>query len=354
MTVDVSSFVHPPTAHGAAVGTGRLRATPEDFIVREWLGFEADGEGDHLLLMVRKRDANTHWVAKQLARIGKLHPRDVGFAGLKDRDAVSEQAFTVPLRSSVGADWTGVCGEGFEVLSCARHRRKLKRGALRGNAFVIVVRDWRGDADVLQQRLRTIASEGVPNYFGPQRFGREANNLRVAEAWFADGASPRDRFERGFALSVARAAIFNAVLGERVVRAAWNRLLPGELVNLDGSGSILHAESIDAVLEERCRILDVHPSGPLWGAGDKAPSGEAAALEQEVTSRLAELCSGLIAAGLEADRRPTRIRVSDLTWEIADDVVRLEFRLGRGAYATAVLHEIISNAFDQSVGEEVE
>lgn len=352
--MEISASLNPPRAHGGAAGTGRLRASPEDFVVREWLGFEADGEGDHLLLRVRKRGANTHWVAKQLARLGKVHPRDVGFAGLKDRDAVSEQTFSVPLRSAVGADWTGVTGEGFEVLSCARHRRKLKRGALRGNGFEIVVREWNGDAAVLRQRLEAIAAHGVPNYFGPQRFGRDANNLRTAEAWFVEGVAPQDRFERSFALSAARAAIFNAVLAERVMRGSWNRLLPGELVNLDGSGSIFQAEVIDTVLDDRCRMLDVHPTGALWGAGATGPTGVVAELEQEAASRFPALCSGLVAAGLEADRRALRIKVSELQWDIASDNVRLQFRLGRGAYATAVLHEVLDSAFAQPVGGDEE
>jgi tRNA pseudouridine13 synthase len=352
--VEISPFLNPPQAHGGGVGTGRLRASPEDFVVREWLGFEADGDGDHLLLKVRKRGANTHWVAKQLARLGKLHARDVGFAGLKDRDAVSEQAFTVPLRSAVGAEWTGVAGDGFEVLSCVRHRRKLKRGALRGNVFEIVVREWHGAADVLTQRLEAVAAQGVPNYFGPQRFGRDANNLWVASAWFSDGVAPQDRFERGFAMSAARAAIFNAVLGARVTRASWNRLLPGELVNLNGSGSIFPAQAIDEVLIERCRVLDVHPTGPLWGASGPAPTGPVADLEQEIAAGIPALSSGLIAAGVEADRRALRIAVSELHWSIEADVVRLQFRLGRGAYATAVLHELIGNAFAQPVGGDEE
>src|SRR5690606_19220333 len=130
-----------------------------------WLGFQADGEGDHLLLKVRKRGANTMWVAKQLARLGGISPHDVGFAGLKDRNALTEQSYTVPLRSALGSEWLGVSGEGFEVIGAERQRRKLKRGALKGNDFQIVLRDFEGDLQVLEQRLHSIAALGVPNYF---------------------------------------------------------------------------------------------------------------------------------------------------------------------------------------------
>ena len=255
-----------PCAHGGPAGRAQVRAAPEDFVVQEWLGWEADGEGDHLLLRVRKRGANTLWVAKQLARLAKIDPRDVGFAGLKDRDAVAEQAFTVPARSAIGESWLGVAGEGFEVVAAARHRRKLKRGALKGNDFEIVLRAFGGDLVSLEQRLRTIAVAGVPNYFGPQRFGRDAGNLRTALAWFSDGAAPADRWQRGFALSAARAALFNAVVAQPCWRRNMEPAVAGRVVNLDGSGSIFAAESIDATLDERCGQLDIHPTGPLWGA----------------------------------------------------------------------------------------
>jgi tRNA pseudouridine13 synthase len=335
-----------PCAHGGPAGRAQLRAEREDFVVREWLGWEADGAGDHLLLKVRKRGANTLWVAKQLARLAKIDPRDVGFAGLKDRDAVAEQSFTVPARSALGEAWMGVTGEGFEVIGAARHRRKLKRGALKGNDFTIVLRAFEGDATVLEQRLRAIAAAGTPNYFGPQRFGRDANNLRTALAWFSGSATPQDRWQRGFALSAARAAIFNAVVARRVQDATWNRLQPGEIVNLDGSGSVFVADTIDTALAERCERLDVHPTGPMWG-GPASASGAAAAIEAEVAARHDVLARGLSEARLEPERRALRIRVEGLGWAIAGDVVELQFRLHRGAFATAVLHEVIGNAWGQ-------
>jgi tRNA pseudouridine13 synthase len=335
-----------PCAHGGPAGRAQVRAAPEDFVVQEWLGWEAAGEGDHLLLRVRKRGANTLWIAKQLARLAKLDPREVGFAGLKDRDAVAEQSFTVPARSAIGESWIGVAGEGFEVVAAARHRRKLKRGALKGNDFTITLRAFSGDPATLEQRLRAIATAGVPNYFGPQRFGRDGGNLRTALAWFSDGIAPADRWQRGFALSAARAAIFNAVVARRVTDGTWNGLLPGETVNLDGSGSVFVAEVIDAALEERCARLDVHPTGPMWG-GREAP----AALEAEIGARYGVLAQGLSKAGLEAERRALRIRVDRLEWTIESDVVQLRFRLFRGSFATAVMHELIEDAFTQQAPE---
>lgn len=345
-----AEILSPPRAHGGPAGRARLRASPDDFVVREWLGFAPDGEGDHWLLRVRKRGANTLWVARQLARMAKIHPRDVGFAGLKDRDAVAEQAFTLPVRSAIGSNWIGVTGEGFEVVAAERHRRKLKRGALRGNDFEIVLRDFEGDRALLEARLNAIRLAGAPSYFGPQRFGRNGRNLDLAVAWFDGGATP-DRIERGFALSAARSAIFNAVLAARVGQDAWHRLQSGDVANLDGSGSIFGVDAVDATLRERCERLDIHPTGPMWGAGSPGSTGTVAQLEQQIADRFPSLAAGLSAAGLQAERRALRVRVQSLQWGFEGADMRLAFRLPRGAFATAVLHELTEGVFESGAPE---
>jgi tRNA pseudouridine13 synthase len=338
-----------PCAHGGPAGSARLRVSPEDFVVREWLGFDADGEGDHLLLKVRKRGANTMWIAKQLARLGKIHPRDVGFAGLKDRDAVAEQAFTVPGRSAV-PNWLGVTGDGFEVIAAERTRRKLKRGALKGNDFEIVLREFSGDTSVLEQRLQTLAAAGAPNYFGPQRFGHNGSNIATAVAWFEGGASP-ERADRGFALSAARSVIFNAVLADRIKAGSWNQLRDGDVVNLNGSGSFFLAETVDDTLRDRCQQLDVHPTGPMWHGDSLLSKGATAELELQTAQRFAALAAGLAKANMEPERRPLRVPVRELKWRIEGADVHLQFRLQRGSFATAVLHELISNAFQAETPE---
>jgi tRNA pseudouridine13 synthase len=336
-----------PCAHGVPPARGRLRVTPEDFVVREWLGFSADGEGDHWLLTVRKRGANTHWVAKQLGKLAQIHPRDVGYAGLKDRNAVTEQAFTLPVRSAM-QEWLGVTGEGFEVIRAERHRRKLKRGALRGNVFDILIREFSGNVNAVSELLGRIGTQGVPNYFGPQRFGNEGSNLSRALRWLGGELQLNDRFERGFALSAARAAIFNDVLAERVRLETWDRLLAGDVANLDGTNSVFKVDVLDATLTERCRIQDIHPTGPLWGRGDLVTQAEIAALEREIAQRSPVLSGGLAATDLDQERRSLRLRVSELAWTQETEGLRLRFRLPRGAFATSVLHEILQDAFAQT------
>lgn len=348
MSTDLTTL---PRAHGGPLGSGRLRVAPEDFIVREWLGFEADGEGDHWLLTVRKRDANTHWVAKQLARLGKLHPRDIGYAGLKDRHALCEQAFTLPVRSAMEAPWDGVSGEGFEVLRAVRHRRKLKPGALQGNEFVIVIREFSGSGSQVDERLSAIAAHGIPNYFGPQRFGLDGANLQRAHDWFEGRGEPRDHLQRSLALSAARAAIFNAMLAARVREGSWNQLQPGDVANLDGSQSIFAVSELDATLQARCEQFDIHPTGLLAGSGTSKAQGTPALLEADICAQHQQLVDGLCRAAVEQQRRALRVRPMQLAWQLDGDQLQVSFRLRRGAFATAVLHEVLENAFAQPLAE---
>src|SRR5215469_14573945 len=239
-----AAALDPPRAHVAPLGPGRLRAEPEDFLVEELLGFEAAGAGQHVLLKVRKRNANTQWIAGELARACGCRQGDVGYAGLKDRRAVATQWFTVPQSRLAPQDWVGVRSGEYEVLEAHRHSRKLPRGALAGNRFVIRVRGTAVDEASLASRLADIERRGVPNYFGPQRFGKGGANLERLSADLRSLKQP----ERGFILSAARSLVFNAVLAERVGDGSWERLEPGDLANLDGRGSVFPVDAIDPTL----------------------------------------------------------------------------------------------------------
>jgi tRNA pseudouridine13 synthase len=341
----VSTFaLDPPRAHGAPLATGVLRAEPEDFIVEEDLGFAPSGAGQHLLLKVRKRDANTQWIARELARVCGCKPLDVGFAGLKDRRAVAIQWFSVPQSRLSPAAWTDIRGDEFEVLEAHLHSRKLPRGALSGNRFAIRLRDFDVQPTDLVTRLEAIARRGVPNYFGPQRFGRDGANLQRLTAGLGNLRQP----ERGFVLSAARSLVFNAVLAERVADGTWEHIEIGDVANLDGRGSVfpVDAEELEvsgarSSLSERCQRLDVHPTGPLWGKGVPATTGRVLELEQRVGSRYPEACALCVDARMEQERRSLRLAVRDLAWEF-DGPARLvlRFRLTKGSFATTVLREL--------------
>ena len=339
----------PPTAWGAGPpASGVLRSSPEDFVVDELLGFEASGEGPHALLRVRKRGANTEWVARELARLVGCKPFEVGFAGLKDRNAVTTQSFTVPRGKRAAGELVGLAGEGFEVLAAVAHQRKLPRGALEANRFEITVRQLSGDLASLAGRLQSIGAGGVTNYFGPQRFGREAGNLlqvlRAAQELARGGHGGGRRPDQGFMLSAARSVVFNAVVAARVEQGDWNRLVAGDVANLDGRGSVFAVETPDAELDRRCAALEIHPTAPLPGAGDSLPQGAVRAREMEIAAQFPEATAVIAAEGMKAERRATRIRVRDLDHELQGDVLRLRFVLAAGSFATTVLREIIATS----------
>jgi tRNA pseudouridine13 synthase len=338
-----------PLAHGEAPVRGRIRVEPEDFYVEEQLGFEPDGAGGHALLVVEKRGANTGWVAGQLARATGVAARDVGYSGQKDRAAVTRQAFTLPLAATASLEpLAGLQGEGYRVIHAARHGRKLRPGSHRSNFFRIRVREVEGVRDDLEARLAAIAQLGVPNYFGPQRFGRGASNLDRAREWAVSGRVPRERPQRAYALSAARSHLFNRVLAARVERGNWDRLLEGEAVMLDGRRSFFHAPLVDEALLERCERMDVHPSAPLWGRGVSPATGAALEIETGTLAAEPELCRLLESERLDHERRALRLPVRELAWSPEQDVLELAFVLPRGTFATAVLHELVANAWDDA------
>lgn len=330
----------PPHAHGAPAAEAALRSVVEDFVVEEDLGFAPTGTGAHQLLKVRKTGANTVWVARELARHAGCRPQEVGYAGLKDRRAVAIQWFSVP-RPRRPVDLRSVRGQGFEVLESHAHHRKLPRGALAGNRFAVRLRVADGEgarlAARLAPRLGSIAARGVPNYFGPQRFGRGGANLAPA---------PRDLrrlppAERGFRLSAARSAVFNAVLAARVGDGSWERLLAGDLASLDGRGSVFPVAAPDETLAARSARLEIHPTGPMWGAGEPGTGAGVRALEIRIGGELAEECALCAAAGMTQERRSLRLRVAGLECETERGGVVLRFHLARGSFATAVLRELV-------------
>lgn len=319
----------------------RLRERPEDFWVEEILPFAPAGTGEHLWLRLRKCGVETAAVAAWLARAAGVARAAVGYAGLKDRHAVAVQWFSVHLP---GRDPPAALGDpprGVEVLEMVRHVRKLRVGALAGNRFTITLRAVAADRSAFAERLESIRARGVPNYFGEQRFGRGGENIRQACAMFA-GARVRDRFRRGLYLSAARSLIFNAVLARRVQAGNWDVLLaPGEAVILDGRRSFFLAEEADEILRARLARGDIHPSGPLWGAGELPTRAAARAYEEEVVAAYPALARGLEEAGLRQERRPLRVIPQELASEWLDGQrLRLTFRLPAGAYATAVLREL--------------
>jgi len=330
-----------PRAHGPAVLSARIRAQPEDFFVEELPGFAPSGSGEHLLLTVEKRGMNTAFAAKRIAQWARVPEMGVSYAGLKDRHAVTRQRFSVHLPKKVAPDIAALECDELRVIEHAWHARKLPRGALAGNRFVLTLRDVQSNRDAVEQRLRTIAEHGVPNYFGEQRFGREGDNVAQALAMF-DGRRVR-REQRTLLLSAARSELFNRVLAARVEAGNWNKALEGEVWALEGSRSVFGPEPFTDELAARLAAFDIHPSGPLWGRGELRTQANAAELERRVLANDEALAlrAGLEVAGLLQERRALRLRPTNLQWRWLDaDVLELAFSLPPGAYATVVLAEL--------------
>lgn len=335
-------------ALGGPVLQAGFKQRLEDFQVEEQLGFEPDGDGEHEFLYVEKTGLTTVQVQHALCQHFRLPLKDISYAGLKDKQGITRQWFSLRtgLRQQLAA--SGELEPAIRVLQRMRNSRKLQRGSHRANRFRIVLRDCRdmNANSSCETRLKQIEQLGVPNYFGPQRFGNEAGNLAQAESWFTTQQAPASRELRSIVLSAARSFLFNEVLSQRVQQQSWNRALPGDVMALSGSTRTFAAERATATeLHERIERFDIHPSGPLFGEGANPVKEEVAALEQAVFERYPVLTQGLRQAGLQQERRPLRLQVSALQYEMASAgatrTLTLQFQLERGAYATAVLRELI-------------
>lgn len=304
-----------PRAYPATNMTADFRLAPEDFQVEEDLGFAPAGEGEHWLLQIRKRGTNTAWLASQIARVAGVDDRDLGFCGRKDRHAVTSQWFSVYRPKGDKPQWHILENDDIQLLQVARHNRKLRRGDHLGNRFVIRLRNLQcPDRPALEQTLARVFASGVPNYFGEQRFGRDAGNLHAARQLLSSGGwRRRHRGQQGreMALSAARAWLFNQVLAERVRRDNWQVPLPGE--------------------------PQPEATGPLWGRGrDRGP-----ALEAEVLAPWSDWCDMLEHTGMVQERRALALQPSRGRWHWpAEDCLELVFTLGRGEFATALLREL--------------
>nr|WP_288996310.1 tRNA pseudouridine(13) synthase TruD [uncultured Psychrobacter sp.] len=347
-----------------------------DFIVNEVLPLDFTGEGEHLWLHIKKSGVNTAYLAKLLSEWAEIPLRDVGYSGLKDRHALTTQWFSLrlPKKQKPDSDFAPVDikeHETVKIIAEHWHNKKLNRGTHNANQFVITLRDIEfakdqtlGDKPSVEQHLQTISKTGVPNYFGPQRFGYEGNNIAEALRLFArpiPASKPKTkkskrkrapREQNAMELSAARSLIFNEILAARVRVGNWDTGLAGEVFNLDGSGSIFGSEAIDDALRARMMSGDIHPTGVLWGVGNDKVSGMAAQLESDIVkinALLTQLAMGLEQRDVKAQRRALRLPIEALSWEWLDasesneQALVLSFTLATGSFATSVLASIVQH-----------
>jgi tRNA pseudouridine13 synthase len=329
-----------PRALGMPDATGITRSIPGDFTVTEIMDVEPVGKGEHVWLLITKTGLNSQSVVTELAKLCSTATRDTGYAGLKDRNAVTTQWFSVAVSTSHEPDWQALDSEQISVKKVVRHTRKLRRGTHRGNHFSLRFRDVSGDHAEIGNRIEQISARGTPNYFGEQRFGRNGNNLVAAEKMFRNQARIRDRHRRGLYLSAARSLLFNLVLARRVTDNNWDRYLGGEVMMLNGKKSFFRVEAWDEELDARLKELDIHPTGPLWGKGQVVES-VAHRLEEEVLADESLFREGLEGYSMKHERRPLRMCPRSIDWSWDSNTLELSFELGRGEFATSLIREII-------------
>jgi tRNA pseudouridine13 synthase len=323
---------------------GRLKAQAEDFLVEELPAFPPTGSGEHLWLWVEKKEKDTQEVARALARAAQVDVREVGYAGLKDRVAVTRQAFTLPLGAG---ELPSLQLPGVRVLQSARTERKLRTGQLLGNAFRIRLRDARAP-EAAAAVLERLGRLGLPNYFGAQRFGRGGDNAARGRALLLGQRLPGrvDRMQRRLYLSAYQALLFNRALAERLESGLYGRALVGDVLRRADSGGLFLCE--DALLDQpRVERLEVSPTGPVFGWKVKPlPLGEVAKREAELLAKEG-LPEGALRAGkgeTEGARRAYAVSVGQVDVAQEGPDVWLGFSLPKGSYATVLLDEVVKGA----------
>lgn len=326
--------------HGVPQSRALLKQKPEDFIVEEDLGFELSGEGEHLCVQVQKRNCNTQVAADALARWAKVPGRQLSYAGLKDKQALTTQWFSIHLPGKADPDLGSFNEAGMEILALKRHNKKIKTGALKGNYFKIKLTEL-DIQDELSERLQLVKVDGVPNYFGSQRFGHQGLNIEHAKAMFA-GSRVKNKKKRGIYLSAARSLLFNLVVSERLKKQVFNRIFAGELLQLVGSNSFFASTEADDELQERINKHELVITAPLWGKSKQGDATARCEFENTSLESYKDLQIGLEKAGLEMARRAILLKPQDFEFTLSNNALDLSFYLPAGCYATSVIREILN------------
>lgn len=319
--------------------TGKLKAEFADFVVKEELGYSLAGEGEFVAVKIRKTNANTLFVGEKLAEFVGISAKNMSYAGLKDRHAVTEQWFCLHLAGKETPNFDEFQLEGVEVVEVTRHNRKIRVGSLLGNHFEILLRDVK-QTDDLTARLTQLQAVGFPNYFTEQRFGRDGNNLTQAQRWASGEIKVKDRKKRGFYLSAARSEIFNRVVSERIGSGMINQVTEHDIMQLAGTNSWFVAQNEElSDLNKRLDSGDILLTAPL--VGEDTPKQTVSLLEQKVIAEQQLLLNLMAQERTNATRRSMLCKPQNLTWQFEQEGLRLHFFLTSGSYATALVRELI-------------
>jgi tRNA pseudouridine13 synthase len=323
---------------------GRTKVEIDDFEVEEVPAYEPCGSGDHLFLWIEKRDLGAEFFLRQVAKRLGIAAGEVGTAGLKDRRAVTRQWVSVPV--AVEPRVGELDGDGIRVLRVSRHTNKLRPGHLRGNRFRILIRDVAPNAaDLASPILDCIRRDGLPNYYGPQRFGHDGETIRLGLALLhGDRAGGRNPFLRKLALSAAQSLLFNDYLGRRLADGLLRTVLAGDVMSKWPAGGMFVARDV-AAEQARFDARETVHAGPMFGRKTFAAEGTAAEREAAVLHDAGLTPQSFAGFGklLQGTRRHNLVYVDDLAATTEPAGLRLTFTLLSGSYATVLLQEVMKD-----------
>jgi tRNA pseudouridine13 synthase len=343
----------PPLLTSSLPGIGgRIKSEPEDFEVEEIPAYQPSGQGEFLYLWIEKRSMGAEYFTRQVARRLDIPPGEVGTAGLKDRHAITRQLVSVPV--SAEPRLAQLDGDGIRVLNVSRHGNKLKPGHLRGNRFRILVRGVSGDAaQQLPSLVKTIREQGLPNFYGSQRFGKDGETVRLGLDLVAGRRTGRvSPFLRKLALSAVQSALFNHYVSCRLRDGVLRRVLPGDVMAKWPFGGMFVTQDVFAE-QKRLEAREIIPAGPMFGRKMFAAAAEAAQREQAVLQEASLAPEAFHGFGklLSGTRRYTFVYVDDLTASLETAGIRASFTLPAGSYATILLRELMHGEVEGEEGE---
>ncbi|MDV7105187.1 tRNA pseudouridine(13) synthase TruD [Vibrio sp. TH_r3] len=339
--------------HGKPTCKAKLKAKPEHFVVKEQLGFDFSGSGEHLMIKVRKTGENTSFVANELAKVCGVKSKDMGWAGQKDRHAVTEQWLSVYLPKADTPDFTAFEKQypSIQILETTRHNKKLRPGDLSGNQFQVTLSEV-SDISSLESKIKQVIEKGVPNYFGSQRFGRAGNNLTEARRWGKENVRSKNQNKRSLYLSTARSWIFNQIVSKRINVNQLSSLMLGDIVRLNTSVSLddiaNNNESVIVIdndnltaMQAEIALDNVVLTAALVGDNSLPTKQDALCLEQEFIDAEPDLMALIRSNRMRHDRRDVLLKPSDFSYTIKDDMAVLCFSLSSGSFATSIVRELI-------------
>ncbi|WP_066805466.1 tRNA pseudouridine(13) synthase TruD [Moraxella oblonga] len=343
-----------------SISLATFKQLPTDFIVTELLDIEFSQKGEHCWFYIHKTNLNTAFVAKLLSQWANIPLSDIGFSGLKDRRASTYQWFSLrlPKQELPHTDFINFTkahlnpDESLSIIKIVWHHKKLGRGTHKHNHFNITLRQVVGHRNDIEKQLNIIHHQGIPNYFGHQRFGIEQSNIEHTKQFFEQLLSTdkpykpnkKDVQKHGMYISVAKSLLFNAILSKRVNLNCWDKPIEGDVFNLNGTGSIF-TSSIDDDIIKRMADKDIHPTILLFGTGDIKHTDDSLALHQDIFNlpQFDIFIKGLLKVNSKLSYRATRLLIQDLSWEWQDDNLVLDFILPSGTFATCVIDVLVDD-----------